>query len=138
MLLFIIHDSNDSLYRITFQYISCYSLSTEALSTECKNYMFQYISCYSLSDNGEIRTSGFKFQYISCYSLSCQVMGSKNRTLVSIHLMLLFIFSTCQLIRGGFAVSIHLMLLFISSVPALTSTDVEFQYISCYSLSLVL
>ena len=82
---------------ITFQYISCYSLSSRGDHILDYENWFQYISCYSLSvkKNGvwieqerfntshvtlyrlrENKMVGIKalFQYISCYSLSMNVL----------------------------------------------------------------
>ena len=82
--------------------------------TGITGYSFQYISCYSLSF---FLYSGWlcilSFQYISCYSLSEYYIISKELITVSIHLMLLFISCT------------HDMMEF----------NILFQYISCYSLS---
>ena len=53
------------------------------------------------------------FQYISCYCLSCSITGTYSGFVISIHLMLLFIF-----------------------YPLLNSIkNLLFQYISCYCLS---
>ena len=57
--------------------------------------MFQYISCYSLSTQKGIQEKRSRtFQYISCYSLSGSAALSETRSGVSIHLMLLFINNT--------------------------------------------
>ena len=85
-----------------------------------------------------------------------QASASLKITIVSIHLMLLFIFLRCEQRDYFFKVSIHLMLLFIPFFDRIRSTDFcfntshvtlyqdahnratrkyEFQYISCYSLS---
>ena len=54
--------------------------------------MFQYISCYSLSTQKGIQEKRSRtFQYISCYSLSHHHVCRRKRNIVSIHLMLLFI-----------------------------------------------
>ena len=59
------------------------------------------------------------------------------RCTVSIHLMLLFICFTFAESRITRVVSIHLMLLFIEfNCRKYADTD-EFQYISCYSLSVI-
>ena len=140
--------------------------------------MFQYISCYSLSREAIDRaTAETTFQYISCYSLSGVWIAFSGATLVSIHLMLLFIyilaikytritrFNTSHVTlyphggrntRNFIQVSIHLMLLFIvkgnskyqkydrfntshvtlyPTLFASPSMENMFQYISCYSLS---
>ena len=76
--------------------------------------IFQYISCYCLSvEVFRIREQNNSFQYISCYCLSRYTMIKLNRRIISIHLMLLFIFT---LNHGG-------------------SIQILFQYISCYCLS---
>ena len=80
-------------YVVTgFQYISCYSLSNLLIMKRyCKN-MFQYISCYSLSMTSKhYKYFQPKFQYISCYSLSKMNFPKSLTVDVSIHLMLLFI-----------------------------------------------
>ena len=90
-----VYQSNQSTLRCrdTFQYISCYCLSGKCVS-ECRgNYIFQYISCYCLST--PLSFSFFvcsSFQYISCYCLSLFQLHYKLDNVISIHLMLLFIF----------------------------------------------
>ena len=104
-------------YRVSsanaFQCISCYSLSMPCLWKIQCNRAFQYISCYSLSATTQLvfqYMSSFntshvtlylttkktikgddEFQYISCYSLSKSYVIFLKNTIVSIHLMLLFI-----------------------------------------------
>ena len=96
------------------------------------------------------------FQYISCYSLSHCFILFFSYSIVSIHLMLLFIRFFRNRWHHFRMVSIHLMLLFIqnqtgprasplcfnTSHVTLYQSDEEsllqvksFQYISCYSLS---
>ena len=92
MLLFIIAMPPERNRNISFQYISCYSLSDTASRPADHEDRFQYISCYSLSHQYvAVLCYVGKFQYISCYSLSCRTHGARRRTMVSIHLMLLFI-----------------------------------------------
>ena len=136
ILLFIDTTVIDWVLSVVFQYISCYSLSATQTGQTYTIYrvsihlmllfiwkpsangllrsMFQYISCYSLSIIWNQLLDGLKtFQYISCYSLSkwCRCPGS------------------CSL------VSIHLMLLFIQDCIKKATRFHSFQYISCYSLS---
>ena len=59
---------------------------------------------------------GGKFQYISCYSLSRWFFNICNISIVSIHLMLLFIIVTSPFVCTFTVVSIHLMLLFIKNL----------------------
>ena len=100
----------------TFQYISCYSLSSIVRVASALFLSFQYISCYSLSKSWNTgKQQRIAFQYISCYSLSdtgCKVIYFP--TVVSIHLMLLFIAFLIVKIINYIFVSIHLMLLFIA------------------------
>ena len=77
------------------------------------------------------------FQYISCYSLSCGSIGLNPQLRVSIHLMLLFIVIPSGTWNKTGTVSIHLMLLFISKYFDSVPIEFMFQYISCYSLSLI-
>ena len=119
----------------TFQYISCYCLSSRrrlfnsssAISIHLMllfiikkyvelldQYKFQYISCYCLSSvRFAISRQITLFQYISCYCLSQHTYRICPNMIISIHLMLLFIFKR------------FLNVLKVSG----------FQYISCYCLS---
>ena len=55
-----------------FQYISCYGLSLTLSTFPVQPHLFQYISCYGLSKETEkSNTTDRQFQYISCYGLSC-------------------------------------------------------------------
>ena len=123
---------------ITFQYISCYSLSKgrwnlnlrmmrfntshvtlylTAATGQKITVVFQYISCYSLSaKNWAMDHLECEFQYISCYSLSYQN-------------------SETELVKFCFNTS-HVTLYQITRY--LKQLIKRFQYISCYSLSLVL
>ena len=71
MLLFISSSTVHSDTALLFQYISCYSLSTQVVHNALEVIPFQYISCYSLSP---VYFQDWwcicQFQYISCYSLS--------------------------------------------------------------------
>ena len=113
MLLFIFAGTTNNDRFLTFQYISCYSLSMGMRLIDADKIMFQYISCYSLSKAaryafGSLRSFNTshvtlyrklllkqyfdsRFQYISCYSLSSTTHNLISSLNVSIHLMLLFI-----------------------------------------------
>ena len=120
-------------------------------------FEFQYISCYSLSGfmgNGQNIIKRFNTSHVTLYrNTRC---GGEGKSIVSIHLMLLFIELRKQLKKAkeGFQyiscyslsespsdykferrVSIHLMLLFIHSGWLQEEMEKRFQYISCYSLS---
>ena len=136
MLLFILLQNDRKNRQILFQYISCYSLSIwTAKKIEAKR-VFQYISCYSLSKyDFWIARYPAKFQYISCYSLSFQ----RDHLHFQIQR---FQYISCTLYRERrgrrfhrTGVSIHLMLLFIFTPLQIMLARLAFQYISCYSLS---
>ena len=113
MLLFIAFASSSMFSIVGFQYISCYSLSTQKQFMKlgmlrfntshvtlypgsgtawATTKMFQYISCYSLSSFPHVSIFLLTpFQYISCYSLSRRELQEIYSYYVSIHLMLLFI-----------------------------------------------
>ena len=123
----------------SFQYISCYSLSSSA---DREEYLYKFVSIHLMLlfiricplnrripvwvsihlmllfilQNGLFILDFWVFQYISCYSLSLSVTSSGNPNLVSIHLMLLFIQK--RIVREH--------------------VQPGFQYISCYSLSAAL
>ena len=118
-----------------FQYISCYCLSS-LLQFIIPCNLFQYISCYCLSENFHTYKISSGFQYISCYCLSYTqaVRNAVDRnfntshvtvyprphttvlryTVISIHLMLLFITARHNIYEQPHIISIHLMLLFIN------------------------
>ena len=79
------------------------------------------------------------FQYISCCYLSRMFCTSGIFLLcVSIHLMLLFIYTDSVWRQWQTNVSIHLMLLFISEDTVSSNGIESFQYISCCYLSVAL
>ena len=83
-----------------------------------------------------LRSELSTFQYISCCYLSFNFpTATKSATIVSIHLMLLFIRLMKTDIHVQMLVSIHLMLLFILWVNPFRIIVCQFQYISCCYLS---
>ena len=123
---------------VTFQYISCYSLSEPEKLKIIDDFSFNtsHVTLYPVNDRRCF--CEIMFQYISCYSLSVCFCFLFCAFLVSIHLMLLFIvldvssyqielsFNTSHvtLYLKRFleciaynVVSIHLMLLFIIILP---------------------
>ena len=92
MLLFILYDRDAMGVTITFQYIPCYCLSTARVETS---------------------TSMGWFQYIPCYCLSASRTNTSFNARISIHPMLLFIFSNAWRNPKIRWISIHPMLLFI-------------------------
>ena len=113
MLLFIGEHFNGQDVTITFQYISCYSLSPGCLEHHQHPWMFQYISCYSLSHS---------------------VPEIRNSSNVSIHLMLLFIVKETVIQYAGNSFNTSHVTLYLAFLTFL-SYQLPFQYISCYSLS---
>ena len=121
-----------------FQYISCYSLSDTTPSPVPGKCLFQYISCYSLSKyDCWIARYPAGFQYISCYSLSGratvwkhinQCFNTSHVTLYPLSVKALKTLSKC------FNTS-HVTLY--PKCHQSQKTYILFQYISCYSLSLV-
>ena len=122
--------SNSIIYNILY----CFNTSHVTLYPvmACKattKLSFQYISCYSLSGwlQEEIEKRK-EFQYISCYSLSQPQAESFLPVLhVSIHLMLLFIRWLKNVERKISYVSIHLMLLFILTTTSLLDSFSSFN-----------
>ena len=77
------------------------------------------------------------FQYISCYSLSAKRKDILPAAEVSIHLMLLFILFAQRLRMAQHCFNTSHVTLYPSRLLSVQCRRV-FQYISCYSLSLVL
>ena len=149
-----------SYRRKLFQYISCYSLSSDADPFYADTTSFQYISCYSLSHFRSVMyplhicfntshvtlylnslldsKAGLQFQYISCYSLS-SAQRRKRNYYTGFNTSHVTLYPGIRLYRPWQnQVSIHLMLLFIWISWLFRLWCNSFQYISCYSLSLVL
>ena len=159
MLLFIYTTNKDTDTTPSFQYISCYCLSSPNMKADIKEFLFQYISCYCLSLSfGTFIFVWISFQYISCYCLSLiddvfdgkvndfntshvtvyRLLSSFRhvRLQISIHLMLLFIDFQHTTADTLCQISIHLMLLFIIADYPDGNDHWIFQYISCYCLSI--
>ena len=99
-----------------FQYISCYSLSVKRLTGSLHRGSFNTSHVTLYQRTAEISFGLPEFQYISCYSLSVTIRLLRNGlSLVSIHLMLLFIHAGYGNVTRCLSVSIHLMLLFIGN-----------------------
>ena len=99
-----------------FQYISCYSLSSAALSACPKNTGFNTSHVILYHKKEIIEMLEKMFQYISCYSLSGMLLWNQEK---------------------DYSVSIHLMLFFIGKEYFFGQLWGGFQYISCYSLSIL-
>ena len=98
----------------TFQYISCYGLSSCCFHFVRYRCIFQYISCYGLSFS-----CSFRYQENFYFNTSHVTVYHQQ-----------WIFPVSRL-----AISIHLMLRFIIVQPSSPSIELVFQYISCYGLS---
>ena len=157
MLLFIkmVYDNRVKFYQ--FQYISCYSLSSDPRAKLKPEHCFNtsHVTLYPRIISTYIFHSSF--QYISCYSLSSIHLSTTLISEVSIHLMLLFInnrnimeckeicfntshvtlYRTWKNSKGGSLQSFntsHVTLYHVLSSHVLLRKG--FQYISCYSLSI--
>ena len=143
-----------------FQYISCYSLSYLILYFTCNcsvsihlmllfigiwklekvaEILFQYISCYSLSEYGNLKKlqkSCFNTSHVTLYRVKTQLRADHPRSFNTSHVTLYL--NVKQFIEKRKRVSIHLMLLFILLLQPVQNCQARFQYISCYSLSLVI
>ena len=97
---------------------------------------FQNISCYCLSNREILFRAKKVFQNISCYCLSGTALRWHDRTLISKHLMLLFICHISLEANMADTISKHLMLLFIHRYQEQSGSREQFQNISCYCLSL--
>ena len=96
---------------------------------------FQYTSCYSLSSSASCFSfllPGFNTSHVTLYR--CKGPRKCPGSLVSIHLMLLFIYSRWSLMRTKWRFNTSHVTLYLTAhepdYPIL-----KFQYISCYSLS---
>ena len=135
--LYLIQDARSFISQQSFQYISCYSLShKDLIDKQIRHIVSIHLMLLFIPDRWIDFKISLKFQYISCYSLSYFALSIFNSSmgfntshvtlyhcyafshvptsvLVSIHLMLLFIFLMELRVLSIFSVSIHLMLLFI-------------------------
>ncbi len=127
-----------SIASSSFQYISCYCLSSIGVSFRKSSVEFQYISCYCLSTNQNVlfaETRDFNtshvtvylpantpssylssFQYISCYCLSVN-------SFCCVAVNLVFQYISCYCLSKGYEI--------------VNTLFTEFQYISCYCLSAI-
>ena len=125
------------MYREMFQYISCYSLSLRAYRLVWMIVCFNtsHVTLYQgLWTSWRPHQS---FQYISCYSLSPGGEKDTSRTTVSIHLMLLFI----NMLRCSRGIKRRFNTSHVTLYRGTGKKDgglfTTFQYISCYSLSVI-
>ena len=109
------------------------------LSAEWMAELFQYISCYSLSEYGNLKKlqkSCFNTSHVTLYRVKTQLRADHPRSFNTSHVTLYL--NVKQFIEKRKRVSIHLMLLFILLLQPVQNCQARFQYISCYSLSLVI
>ena len=118
--------------RFNTSHVTLYHFSLEHLFIVWTRFNTSHVTLYPVNHSGF--SSLEKFQYISCYSLSKKKLLSNMFFVVSIHLMLLFITKLYYIISHikGFNTShVTLYLSYFSD----NAFYVQFQYISCYSLS---
>ena len=119
--------------RFNTSHVTLYHFSLEHLFIVWTRFNTSHVTLYPVNLSGF--SSLEKFQYISCYSLSWTCRRSCSvRPWVSIHLMLLFIsnFGAAWTTASSFNTS-HVTLYRI--VICDSCRWIQFQYISCYSLS---
>ena len=121
---------------VTFQYISCYSLSEMVKFDYYAIYMFQYISCYSLSvtvTEEFVPETGFNTSHVTLYPQPFydrhQLLQSFNTSHVTLYLLWI---NRWKAIRNSFNTS-HVTLYRFPERNL--RIRIQFQYISCYSLS---
>ena len=139
MLLFIEVSGVGSAVVEAFQYISCYSLSNckEYRLYKQKGFNTSHVTLYRKPGTAKLPAeSSFNTSHVTLYlnlrMMLVQIMLCFNTS----HVTLYQSFPSLLSITTG--VSIHLMLLFISDHGFHCRIELSFQYISCYSLSLVL
>ena len=120
-----------------FQYISCYSLSRipSGDTLNLSRFNTSHVTLYQ--ERNWINVIGILFQYISCYSLSGFGFCKIRISIVSIHLMLLFIFYCYEMASPVFGFQ-YISCYSLSCHYITEDPNIEFQYISCYSLSWML
>ena len=136
----------------TFQYISCYSLSSKGtmLLLRVQSFNTSHVTLYPVPEMIYLPRDSFNTSYVTLYlqnkthlehqSFSFNTSHitlyrrnwkrRKKVTAVSIHLMLLFIYSILRMVQTFWFVSIHLMLLFIGK-----SVFVKTQEEYCFNTS---
>ena len=136
MLLFIEEEKLRLAITLTFQYISCYSLSLWEIRSQRVLRVSIHLMLLFIQKVAEGSGEKCKFQYISCYSLSgMQMQLSLVTRIVSIHLMLLFITVDSNLCAVSSRFNTSHVTLYQKCGRKLTDPESMFQYISCYSLS---
>ena len=121
---------------VPFQYISCYGLSLNAMALAKKRNIFQYISCYGLSGprNPELEENqNFNTSHVTVYRDSQTQKYSWE--IISIHLMLRFIYVTFPDRKLCVPISIHLMLRFIQATAnaiSLLFSDFNTSHVTVY------
>ena len=143
----------------TFQYISCYCLSSLVIIWFLVPPSFQYISCYCLSgtDGGSrLNFPYFNTSHVTVYPLTIIDLNLLSHFNTS-HVTVYRCWTRCSFYRDIFQyiscyclsthhlsihnrnrISIHLMLLFINCYIVNCLLCSIFQYISCYCLSYTL
>ena len=150
-----VHDKQKHCRSFNTSHVTLYRCPNRTHSGHYGRFNTSHVTLYPMERR--IAETVNKFQYISCYSLSQSLQFLRLDPVVSIHLMLLFIWFGIWFRKTDDFVSIHLMLLFIGKYSTIIvlfscfntshvtlyhktiwreSYGNSFQYISCYSLSI--
>ena len=123
--------------RFNTSHVTLYHFSLEHLFIVWTRFNTSHVTLYRCYIHRRYEER-ILFQYISCYSLSKTEKHQVNIPMdVSIHLMLLFIWMHLMPISREICFNTSHVTLYRAALEG-TKIGMEFQYISCYSLSLVL
>ena len=134
MLLFILLNRSDVKGNLSVSIHPMLLFIKETNKNEVYGWLFQYIPCYSLSTvqwNMQLVLLRFNTSHVTLYL--CRDSRWKCKNWVSIHPMLLFIYSHCSWHAHEHGVSIHPMLLFISGLEC--SSD-RYYFVSIHPMLL--
>ena len=137
MLRFILSRTSVAGNVSSFQYISCYGLSKKfsGIRRKRRDFNTSHVTVYLQPGVKIDYKTGF--QYISCYGLSSP-FASIFAQICYFNTSHVTVYRTVQVLRSdGTDISIHLMLRFILPLFHMILFVLQFQYISCYGLSLL-
>ena len=124
--------------EVTFQHISCYSLSDQytvkPFSNTVSIHLMLLFILETVRDHPEY--SRFNTSHVTLYHIHKDLNIGNLCCFNTSHVTLYR--TPCFKVQHIILVSIHLMLLFIYGDGEFYVNTIQFQYISCYSLSLVL
>ena len=123
--------------RFNTSHVTLYPLPLNDSLCSLPRFNTSHVTLYLSRQSGKIMVNGcFNTSHVTLYLVLVKFFQSPKQ--VSIHLMLLFIKLNIVECRFQSVVSIHLMLLFIMEIKNGQTIPTGFQYISCYSLSILL